>query len=115
MNSTLFSPTVTVPQTISSQEATYDLDTCVALAWLELVATDADTFTGDDWLALCDDIDTGEIYRDWFLWYDRDVSGEWEAYDPLSDRRLVAQDLRHLKLTIDLIEDGRTPEPKIAV
>ncbi|HAT15613.1 MAG TPA: hypothetical protein DCS91_20360, partial [Microcoleaceae bacterium UBA11344] len=38
------------------------IDACTALAWIELVALDADVLTGDDWLALCDDIDSGEIY-----------------------------------------------------
>lgn len=114
MNSTLYSPTITATQLTPSEENTYDLDTCITLAWLELVAVDADSLTGDDWLALCDDIDTGELYRDWFIWHDREVSGEWEAYDPFSDRRLVAPDLKHLKLTIDLIEDSRTTDRPMA-
>ena len=83
------------------------IDACTALAWLELVALDANVLTGDDWLALCDDIDRGEIYRDWFLWQDAEVSGDWQAYDHLSDRRFVAQGKVFVKAMIDAIENGR--------
>lgn len=83
------------------------IDACTALAWIELVALDADVLTGDDWLALCDDIDSGEIYLGWFLWHDREVSGNWEAYDHLSDRRFAAQGKVFLKATIDAIENAR--------
>lgn len=86
------------------------LDNCTALAWLELVAVEVNSLTGDDWLALCDDIDTGELYRDWFVWQDREVSNEWEAYDPLTDRRLVEADLAILKAKIDQIEEARNAE-----
>lgn len=80
---------------------------CTALAWLELVALDANVLTGDDWLALCEDIDSGEIYRDWFLWQDAEVSGDWQAYDHLSDRRFVAQGKVCVKAMIDAIENAR--------
>jgi hypothetical protein len=83
------------------------IDACTALAWVELVALDASVLKGDDWLALCDDIDSGEIYRCWFLWQDREVSGNWEAYDPLSDRRFVAKGKVFLKAAIDSIENAR--------
>jgi hypothetical protein len=83
------------------------IDACTALAWVELVALDASVLKGDDWLALCDDIDSGEIYRCWFLWHDREVSGNWEAYDPLSDRRFVAKGKVFLKARIDSIENAR--------
>lgn len=83
------------------------IDACTAIAWVELVALDASTLAGDDWLALCDDIDSGEIYRCWFLWRDREVSGNWEAYDPLSDRRFVAKGKVFLKAAIDSIENTR--------
>lgn len=83
------------------------IDACTALAWVELVALDASVLKADDWLALCDNIDTGEIYRDWFLWHDREVSGNWEAYDPLSDRRFVAKGKVFIKATIDAIENTR--------
>lgn len=106
MKATLALTTVTTPQ-LHSVPKNVDLDTCTALAWLELVALDAEALSGDDWLALCDDIDTGELYRDWFVWQDQEVSGNWEAYDPLSDRRLVAKDLAALKAGIDQIENAR--------
>ena len=83
------------------------IDACTALAWVELVTLDTSTLKGDDWLALCDDIDSGEIYRCWFLWRDREVSGNWEAYDPLSDRRFVAKGKVFLKAAIDSIENAR--------
>ena len=106
MESTLYLTPATVPQ-FNSVEQDSDLETCTAIAWLDLVAWNGDDLTGDDWLALCNDIDTGEIYRDWFLWQDREVSGDWEAYDPLSDRRFISQDLGSLKAGIDRIEDAR--------
>lgn len=83
------------------------IDACTALAWVELVALDASVLKGDDWLPLCDDIDRGEIYRDWFLWHDSEVSGNWEAYDPASDRRFVAKGKVFLKARIDGIENAR--------
>ncbi|MDQ2099111.1 MAG: hypothetical protein QQW96_15870 [Tychonema bourrellyi B0820] len=83
------------------------IDACTTIAWLELVALDTNVFTGDDWLALCDDIDSGEIYRDWFLWQDSEVSGDWQAYDHLSDRRFVAQGKVLIKAMIDAIENAR--------
>ena len=83
------------------------IDACTTIAWLELVALDTNVFTGDDWLALCDDIDSGEIYRDWFLWHDSEVSGDWQAYDHLSDRRFVAPGKVPIKAMIDAIENAR--------
>ncbi|MEG4227237.1 hypothetical protein QUA35_14895 [Microcoleus sp. N9_B2] len=108
MKSTLCSP-----QPIATKSDSVDadaIDACTALAWVELVALDASALTGDDWLALCDDIDDGEIYRCWFLWRDREVSGNWEAYDPLSDRRFVAKGKVFLKAAIDSFEDARNRE-----
>ena len=105
MKSQLYSPTATATKSdLVDAEA---IDACTALAWVELVALDASDLTGDDWLALCDDIDSGEIYRCWFLWRDREVSGNWEAYDPLSDRRLVAKGKVFLKAAIDSLENAR--------
>ena len=85
-----------------------DLDACIAIAWLDLVAATQDDSNGDDWLALCGDIDEGEIYREWFLWYDSEVSQEWEAYDLATNQRIVASDLAQLKARIDLIENERS-------
>ncbi|NEO53223.1 MAG: hypothetical protein F6K54_09110 [Okeania sp. SIO3B5] len=95
-----------------SQSASFpvdiDTDTCTTIAWLDLVASAVDNFDGDDWLALCGDIDEGEIYRDWFIWQDVDFSQEWEAYDLTTNKRFVATDLSLLKAHIDRIEDARS-------
>lgn len=105
MKSTLYSRTATATKSdLVDAEA---IDACTALAWLDLVALDASVLTGDDWLLLCDDIDSGEIYRGWFLWCDREVSGNWEAYDPVIDRRFVAKEKVFLKAAIDSLEDAR--------
>ena len=87
-----------------------DLDACIAIAWLDLVAATPDDSDGDDWLALCGDIDEGEIYREWFIWYDSEVSQEWEGYDLATNQRIVAFDLPQLKARIDNIEAGRNRE-----
>lgn len=84
-----------------------NIDSCVTIAWLDLIASTVDNFDGDDWLALCGDIDEGEIYRDWFIWQDVDFSQEWEAYDLVTNKRFVAIDLSLLKAKIDVIEDAR--------
>jgi len=83
-------------------------DNCVTIAWLDLVASTVDNFDGDDWLALCGDIDEGEIYRNWFIWQDVDFSQEWEAYDLVTNKRFVTTDLSLLKAKIDEIEDARS-------
>jgi hypothetical protein len=105
MKSTLCSPstTATKPDLLDADA----IDACTALAWVELVALDESALTGDDWLVLCDDIDSGEIYRGWFLWHDCEISRNWEAYDPLSDRRFVAKGKVFVKAAIDSIEDAR--------
>ena len=105
MKSTLYSP-LTTPTKCDLVDAEA-IDACTTIAWLELVALDANVLTGDDWLALCDDIDSGEIYRDWFLWQDSEVSGDWQAYDHLGDRRFVAKGKVLLKAMIDAIENAR--------
>lgn len=93
---------------VSPKVNTDNTDDCTTIAWLELVASAVDNFDGDDWLALCGDIDEGEIYRDWFIWQDTDFSGEWEAYDLITNKRFVAKDLSLLKTKIDEIEDVRS-------
>ncbi|WP_293148522.1 MULTISPECIES: hypothetical protein [unclassified Microcoleus] len=105
MKSTLCSPQSTATESNSVDADA--IDACTALAWVELVALDNSALTGDDWLVLCDDIDSGEIYRGWFLWHDREVSGNWEAYDHLNDRRFVAKSQVFAKSAIDSIEDAR--------
>lgn len=77
------------------------------LAWLQLITLVREIETGDEWLPLCDDIDQGELYQDWFLWYDADVTQEWEAYDPLTDDRLVAPNKETILAQIDKIEKAR--------
>ena len=89
-----------------------ELDKMVTLAWFDLIVREVNTFTADDWLPLCDDIDEGEIYRDWFLWEDREVSQEWEAYDPLTNQRLVSRNLTELKGWIDNIANSRMSHPE---
>lgn len=79
-------------------------DLCTTLAWFELVALESDEQNGDEWLYLCDDISEGELYGDWFLWQDQEVTGNWEAYDPLDNTRYTASDLSTLKANIDQIE-----------
>ncbi|PSB26298.1 hypothetical protein C7B69_11795 [filamentous cyanobacterium Phorm 46] len=105
MKSTLYSPTATATKSDSVDADA--IDACTALAWVELVALDDSALTGDDWLVLCDDIDSGEIYRGWFMWHDCEVSGNWEAYDHLSDRRFVAKSQVFAKSAIDSIENAR--------
>lgn len=83
------------------------IDSCIAAAWLDLVGGDFDTLAGDDWLPLCGDIDDGEIYREWFLWQDSEVTQEWEAYDPITNYRVVAASREMLMGKIDRIEDDR--------
>ncbi|HAT12971.1 MAG TPA: hypothetical protein DCS91_04740 [Microcoleaceae bacterium UBA11344] len=99
------------PETsIQSNTVNFDrnaIDSCIAAAWLDLVGGDFDTLAGDDWLPLCGDIDEGEIYREWFLWQDSEVTQEWEAYDPITNYRVVASSREMLIAKIDKIEDGR--------
>ncbi|OCQ98485.1 hypothetical protein BCD67_07955 [Oscillatoriales cyanobacterium USR001] len=83
------------------------VEACIAKAWFDLVAQEVDSYQADRWLYLCGDINDGEIYQDWFLWQDIEVSQNWEAYDPLSDFRLVAADRESLILQIDRIEAER--------
>ncbi|MGD1699528.1 hypothetical protein [Dapis sp. BLCC M229] len=92
----------------SSFVADTNTDSCITIAWLDLIASTVDNFDGDDWLALCGDIDEGEIYRDWFIWQDVDFSQEWEAYDLVTNKIFVARDLSLLKAKIDVIEDARS-------
>jgi hypothetical protein len=83
------------------------IESCIVAAWLDLVGGDFDTLSGDDWLPLCGDIDDGEIYREWFLWQDTEVSEEWEAYDPITNYRIVAFTKEMIIAKIDTIENSR--------
>ena len=91
-----------------------NLEECIKTAWLHLVAETVDNYTGDDWLSLCPDIDEGELYRDWFIWYDAEVAQEWEAYDYLSDKRYAHPDLSIVKAFIDQVEDVRRDSTRVA-
>lgn len=78
---------------------------------LQRIIDNMETFTGDEWLSLCPDIDQGELYRDWFIWYDDEITQTWEAYDHLMNCWFEAEDLATVKATIDLIENSRTAVP----
>lgn len=84
------------------------IDSCILAAWIDLVGGDFDNLGGDDWLPLCGDIDDGEIYREWFLWQDSEVTQEWEAYDPITNYRVVAPSREMMIAKIDQIEASRT-------
>ncbi|MEB3280716.1 MAG: hypothetical protein VKK42_17520 [Lyngbya sp.] len=103
-------------QTLIQDRSTFEknLEECLKTAWLHLVAETVDTYSGDDWLSLCPDIDEGELYRDWFIWYDGEVAGEWEAYDYLTDKRYANPDLSIVKALIDQVEDVRRDSTRVA-
>jgi hypothetical protein len=103
--------TLCFPETsLDSNPVTFDnsaIESCIVAAWIDLVGGDFDSLGGDDWLPLCGDIDDGEIYREWFLWQDSEVSQEWEAYDPITNYRVVAPSREMLISKIDQIEATR--------
>ncbi|MGL5059207.1 MAG: hypothetical protein ACRC62_04420 [Microcoleus sp.] len=103
--------TLCFPETSSQSKAVNvdrnAIESCIITAWLDLVGGDFNTLSGDDWLPLCGDIDEGEIYREWFLWQDSEVSEEWEAYDPVTNYRVVALSKEMLIAKIDRIENTR--------
>ncbi|MGL6281513.1 MAG: hypothetical protein ACRC2J_03805 [Microcoleaceae cyanobacterium] len=89
------------------------LESNLTLDWLDRIMTEVEHFTGDDWLSLCPDIDQGEIYRDWLIYHDAEISQLWEAYDYQGDRFFTAGDLSSLKQKIDRIENTRAAHPLI--
>ena len=103
--------TLCYPETsVESPAVTFDnsaIESCIVAAWIDLVGGDFESLGGDDWLNLCGDIDDGEIYREWFLWQDSEVTQEWEAYDPITNYRVVASSREMLISQIDKIEDAR--------
>ncbi|EAW36194.1 hypothetical protein [Lyngbya sp. PCC 8106] len=103
-------------QTLVQDRSTFEnnIEECIKTAWLHLVAETVDTYTGDDWLSLCPDIDEGELYREWFVWYDGEVAQEWEAYDHLTDKRYAHPDLAMVKAFIDQVEDVRRDSTLVA-
>ncbi|XZO03964.1 MAG: hypothetical protein ACM65L_09655 [Microcoleus sp.] len=84
-----------------------NLDYCIVAAWLDLVGGDYSSLGGDDWLAVCGDIDEGELYKEWFVWQDSEVTKEWEAFDPITNYRIVAPSRAILIAQIDRIEATR--------
>ncbi|MEB3339963.1 hypothetical protein [Okeania sp.] len=94
-----------IPQ--NSQINNNDLETFLSIAELNLVMQEIEYFTGDDWLSLCGDIDSGEIYRNWFIWQDTELSQEWEAYDHVTNQRIIATNWSLLIAKIDRIENER--------
>ncbi|GGA50648.1 hypothetical protein [Okeania sp. KiyG1] len=91
----------------ASQKELNDLETLLTLIGLDLVIQETEYFTGDDWLPLCNDIDSGEIYRNWFIWQDTEVTQEWEAYDHITNQRIIDSNLTRLTAKIDRIENQR--------
>ncbi|NER07688.1 MAG: hypothetical protein F6K17_36555 [Okeania sp. SIO3C4] len=91
----------------ASQTELNDLETLLTSLGLYLVIQETEYFTGDDWLPLCNDIDSGEIYRNWFLWQDTEVTQEWEAYDHVTNQRIIDSNLTLLTAKIDEIENQR--------
>lgn len=90
-----------------SQTKKNDLETFLALVEINLVIQEIEHFTGDDWLSLCGDIDSGEIYRSWFIWQDTELTQEWEGYDHVTNERIIASNFTLLTAKIDQIENGR--------
>ncbi len=90
-----------------SQTKKNDLETFFDLVELNLVIQEIEYFTGDDWLSLCGDIDSGEIYRNWFIWQDTELTQEWEAYDHITNQRIIASNRTLLTAKIDEIENER--------
>lgn len=102
------SKSINQSQTVQNPETELNnLETWLMLVGLDLVIQEIEYFTGDDWLPLCDDIDSGEIYQNWFIWQDTAVTQEWEAYDHVTNRRIITSDLKLLKTKIDRIENQR--------
>lgn len=103
--------TLCFPETsVQSNVVAFDnraIESCIVAAWIDLVGGDFDSLQGDDWLPLCGDIDDGEIYREWFLWQDSEVTQEWEAFDIITNYRIVAATREMLIAKIDTIEDTR--------
>ncbi|MGB3533904.1 MAG: hypothetical protein WBA13_10350 [Microcoleaceae cyanobacterium] len=96
-----------MPSFVIEMDLSQNSEDSLTLAWLNLVSQTVDDFGADDWLSLCPDINEGELYRDWFIWYDEEVAQEWEAYDPITELRYVDADLKVLKAKIDNIEITR--------
>ncbi len=90
-----------------SQTEQNNLETLLTLVELNLLIQEMEYFTGDDWLSLCDDIDSGEIYRSWFIWQDTELTQEWEGYDHITNQRIIASNLTLLTAKIDKIENQR--------
>lgn len=86
-------------------------DTSLSIADLQKIINKIETFSGDEWLSLCPDIDQGELYREWFICYDPEVSQTWEAYDYLTNDWFESEELSEVKAIIDRIENARIYTP----
>lgn len=86
-------------------------DTSLSISDLQKIINKIETFSGDEWLSLCHDIDQGELYRQWFICYDPEVTQTWEAYDYLTDDWFESQELSQVKAIIDRIENARIYTP----
>ncbi len=84
-----------------------DLEVWLILIELDLVINEMEYLTEDDWFPLCDEIETGEIYRSWFLWPEQEVTPGWEGYDHIINKRIISSNLTRLKSYIDEIKNLR--------
>ncbi|CAD5981423.1 hypothetical protein [Planktothrix agardhii] len=91
----------------STASFTNPCDSSLSISDLQEIINKIETFTGDEWLSLCPDIDQGELYREWFICYDFEATQTWEAYDYLTDDWFESQDLSQVKAIINRIENAR--------
>lgn len=103
--------TLTTSTAESNTSFTNSCDNSLSISDLQKIIDKIETFSGDEWLSLCPDIDQGELYRDWFICYDVEVNQTWEAYDYLTDAWFELEDLSQVKATIDRIENARIYTP----
>ena len=91
----------------STASFTNPCDSSLSISDLQEIINKIETFTGDEWLSLCPDIDQGEFYREWFICYDFEATQTWEAYDYSTDDWFESQDLSQVKAIINRIENAR--------
>lgn len=103
--------TLTTSTSESNARFANSFDTSLRISDLQKIINKIETFTGDEWLSLCPDIDQGELYREWFICYDPEVTQTWEAYDYLTDDWFESQELSQVKAIIDRIENARIYTP----
>jgi hypothetical protein len=103
--------TLTTSTSESNARFANSCDTSLSISDLQKILNKIETFSGDEWLSLCPDIDQGELYREWFICYDPEVTQTWEAYDYLTDDWFELEDLSQVKATINRIENARIYTP----